>query len=349
MTKPSVGLICDQPSNSGMGKYGAYLQKHLRDDFDIEIVYFDFHKPWLWGRTINRISDYDLTHIISQNLSFLAPRNRKWLVTCHDVAPLFMPSSPTERWWRRILYSGLKRAGTILTDSEYTRGDLIYTYRIHRDRIKVIPLGVDHSIYKPLIRSECRTEMGIPLGARVVLSVAIDKWRKNSAGLIMATSMLIRDIPDILIVFCGTPSATTLELIRNLNLVGRFLVKSKLSEEKLAMLYNCADVFALPSFYEGFGLPALEAMACGIPVVASNRTAVPEVVGNAGVLVDPDDVAGLARGIRHVLTDHHSYSEYLSRACIKQSSKFTWEATANSTAEVYRDILSNGGLNETTD
>jgi len=367
MAKPTIGLLCDLPENSGIGKYGKNLQRLLKNEFDIEIVYFNYeersleavrgkerrtlaqtyrfplldNKPWFWQRVKNHIPRYDLTHIISQNLSFLVPSDGNALVTCHDIAPLFIPSRPWERWGRKRLYSGLQKAKTILTDSESTRQDLIGTYRLASEKLQVIPLGVDRKVFHPIDRNECRTRMGFPLDSRIILNVSIDKWRKNVSGLVKAVALLIKEFPNILLILVGKPTAATSSLIRTLGLDHNVQPRGATTEEDLAILYNVADVLAFPSFYEGFGLPVLEAMACGIPVVASNRTSVPEIVGDAGILLDPEEVLGLAEAIKRVLTEPNFANDLLSRG-LDRAKRFSWEKTARATASVYAKILYHG-------
>lgn len=364
MGKPSVGLICDLPEQSGIGKYGVYLQRLLQNEFDIEVLYFNYEKrclevirgkerrvlgitfrfsgldtkPWFWQRLKKLVPQYDLRHIISQNLSFLVPKEGNTLVTCHDIAPLFIPAPPWERWGRRMLYSGLKRAKMILSDSESTRQDLIRAYHIPSERMKVIPLGVDGAIFKPLDKKKCREKLGIPAEAKVILNVAIDKWRKNLAGLVRAVAMLTKEIPETLFYFAGTPSPKTLDLVRTLGLGDNFRTVKPATEEKLVFLYNAADVFAFPSFYEGFGLPALEAMACGTPVVASNRTSVPEIVGDAGIMIDPEDTADFARMIQRVLTEENLVKD-LSKRGRERATQFSWEKTTSATSAIYKSAL----------
>ncbi len=365
MTKPSIGLISDLPWSEGIGRYGVHLQRLLDRAFEIKLIYFNYqerrlevtsnretrtvagtarlpvidNKPWFWQRLRRTIPQCDLMHIISQNLSFLVPRDGNALVTCHDIAPLFVPGKPWVKWARRWLYSGLPRARAVMADSRATATDLIQTYRMPADRIRVIPLGVDRSLFRPMDKEECRRRLGLPLASRVVLNVGIDKWRKNIAGLVRAMGLLIARIPEVLLIRIGRPSKKTRELIRVLGLDRNVKHVGSCSDEDLNHFYNAADVFVFPSFYEGFGLPPLEAMACGTPVVSSNRTSLPEVVGEAGILIDPEDVSALAKRIEQVLADRRLARE-LSERGLAHVAQFSWENTANATAEVYRSVLS---------
>jgi glycosyltransferase involved in cell wall biosynthesis len=354
----------DLPRDSGAGRYAVELQKRIADSFAIDYLYFDYdrralvlegqiekkvlaktllfpaldNKVWFWLRLKKHIPEYDLYHFITPNLSFLVPNGMKSLVTCHDIAPLFIPTSFWEKRWRRYLYSGLKRADILIADSASTRRDLCRAYGFPEGKIPVIPLGVDRNVFRPLDKAICRRELGIPPERKVVLHVALETWRKNIPGLLRATAILKRTYPDILLIRVGTARNNTLELIKYLDLTDNIRYVMANSEKDLVRLYNAADVFAFPSFYEGFGLPVLEAMACGIPVVASNRTSIPEVVGEAGLLADPTNLSAMAQALKDVLSDR-ALAETLSDRGIQRAAIFTWDKTAAATGYIYGKLL----------
>jgi len=172
----------------------------------------------------------------------------------------------------------------------------------------------------------------------VVLHVALEHWRKNIPGLLRATAILKRTYPDILLIRVGTGRNSTLELIKSLDLTDNIRYVTANNENDLVRLYNAADVFTFPSFYEGFGLPVLEAMACGIPVVASNRTSIPEVVGEAGLLADPTNLSAMAQALKEVLSDR-ALAETLSDRGIQRAAIFTWDKTAAATGSIYGQLL----------
>jgi glycosyltransferase involved in cell wall biosynthesis len=359
-----IAFLMDLPKESGAGRYAVELQKRIGEPFVVDYLFFDYeqralvldgeverrtlaktyrfptgdNKVWFWLRLRNKIPEYDLYHFITPNLSFLVSNGMRSLVTCHDIAPLFIPTSFWEKRWRRYLYSGLKRADILIADSASTRRDLCRAYGFPEGKIPVIPLGVDRNVFRPLDKAICRKELGISPDRKVVLNVALEHWRKNIPGLLRATAVLKRTYPDILLIRVGKAHNNTLELIKSLDLTDNIRYVTANSEEYLVRLYNAADVFAFPSFYEGFGLPVLEAMACGTPVVASNRTSVPEIVGDAGVLVDPEDISALAKGIEQVLKEA-PIARDLSHRGIERAGKFTWENTAKATSSVYATIL----------
>ncbi|MBM3315681.1 glycosyltransferase family 4 protein, partial [candidate division WOR-3 bacterium] len=180
--KPTVGLISDLAWTEGIGRYGVQLQRLLADEFDLELVLFDYagrklvarcgerertvgravripafdSKPWFWLRVRAALPSYDVPHFISQNLSFLTPRNGRAVVTCHDIAPLFVPGKPWQRWARRRLYSGLRRARVVTADSAATARDIEFKLGRARADVRVIPLGVDLDLFGPRDKEECR-------------------------------------------------------------------------------------------------------------------------------------------------------------------------------------------------
>lgn len=359
-----IAFLMDLPRNSGAGRYAIELQKRITKPFEIDYLYFDYeqralvldgeverrtlaktyspllgdNKVWFWLRLKKHIPEYDLYHFITPNLSFLVPNGKKSLVTCHDIAPLFIPTSFWEKRWRRYLYSGLKRADALIADSASTRRDLCRAYGLSEGKIPVIPLGVDRNVFRPLDKIICRKELGISPERKAVLNVALEHWRKNIPGLLRTTAVLKRTYPDILLIRVGKARNKTLELIKSLDLTDNIRYVTANSEEDLVRLYNAADVFAFPSFYEGFGLPVLEAMACGTPVVASNRTSIPELVGDAGVLVDPEDVRGFSEAIKRVLSEPIFAKDFSCRGQ-DRTTRFSWENTAKATESVYVRIL----------
>lgn len=362
-----VAFLMDLPRDSGAGRYAVELQKRIADPFVIDYLYFDYdqralvlegqiekrvlaktsrfpaldNKVWFWLRLKKHIPEYDLYHFITPNLSFLVPKRKKSLVTCHDIAPLFIPTSFWEKRWRRYLYSGLKRANALIADSASTRRDLCRAYGLSEEKIPVIPLGVDRNVYRPLDRATCRKELGLPSKRKIVLNVALEHWRKNIPGLLRATALLKETFPDILLIRVGAVSKATLGMIASLDLTNHVQYVSVSGEAELVRLYNAANVFAFPSFYEGFGLPVLEAMACGTPVVASNRASVPEIVGDAGILVDPEDVRGFSEAIKRVLSGP-IFAKDLSIRGLDRATRFGWENTAKATESVYVRILGHG-------
>jgi len=175
-----------------------------------------------------------------------------------------------------------------------------------------------------------------------ILFVSTIEPRKNINGLLLAYSQLREDLPDLPpLVLCGRRGWLYDEfytLYTDLKLGDSVIWLEDASYDDLPAIYSGADVFCLPSHYEGFGLTALEAMACGVPVVVSERSSLPEVVGEAGILINPDRPESIAEGLQHVLGNSDVSAE-LTRRGIKQAAKFSWRKTAEETLAVYEKVL----------
>src|SRR5581483_11394662 len=177
-----------------------------------------------------------------------------------------------------------------------------------------------------------------------LLYVSNHQRKKNTERLVEAFARVAQQLPDVALVMTGRHGSTfplVLELIERHGIRDRVHVLGHVEDEALPHLYGAAAAFTLPSLHEGFGLPALEAMACGTPVVAANVYALPEVCGDAAELVDPYDVEGIAHGLRRVLTDD-AYAAELRARGIARASEFTWRRSAERHLECYRRLLSVG-------
>ena len=363
INKPKIALITDLDVREGIGKYGQYLYEFLKDKFPTDYLYLDFsnrtlvrnpgnereviartdslladNKPFFWMRIKKKIPDYDLYHIVSQNLSFLLT-DKPFIITVHDLAPLFIPTSIIEKWGRMYLYSGIKKAKRILSDSHSTKNDLIKTFKIPPEKIKVVHLGVNFDIFKPQDKNACRAKLGLPLNKKIILNVAIEKWRKNVPNLVKAFALVNQKTPETILVRIGYKTPEVAQLISELKIQDKVLYFSNLpKEEDLAVFYNAADVFVFPSYYEGFGLPPLEAMACGTPTIVANRTSLPEIVEDKELQFNPDNPREIAEKILKLLSDEKLCRES-SRKALEQAQKFSWKQTVEETFQVYLELL----------
>ena len=177
----------------------------------------------------------------------------------------------------------------------------------------------------------------------MILNIGTLEPRKNVVTLIKAFKKLHeRGLKDYALVIAGEKGWLYKRIFEEVESSGaeqsiRLLGVAR--DEDLPLLYNCADLFVYPSLYEGFGLPPLEAMACGVPVITSNTSSLPEVVGNAGIMVDPHDINSLSEAMNNVLKDQELRCR-MSRDGLKRSKMFTWEKTVSGVLKVYNEILS---------
>ncbi len=275
------------------------------------------------------------------------------VVTIHDAIALLekQQSFPTTREnLRRILMSQYvrwvqtliaRRATAVITDSSYSKRDLVNVLHVDPTRIRVIPLAQAHHFN---LRRE-QTQLAdlrnrYPLPPMFVLALASASPRKNASGLLRIYAKLPlhlrKQFPLVLVWTHNLLQAQVEADIEQLGLQGTVISVQRVTDSDLALLYHAATVFVFPSLYEGFGLPVLEAMACGTPVVSSNRTSIPEVAGSAAVLVDPSDEVEFAEHLEELLVNPQRRME-LTELGRNHAARFSWRQTAEMTLEVYRE------------
>lgn len=244
---------------------------------------------------------------------------------------------------KTLVPPSLRKAGRIITISEYSKRDIEDWYPGAAAKIHVAPLAAA-SRFKPERDRRRQKDVAERLGfaGPYLLSVSRLDPRKNLAVLIQAFAELKKKegISHRLVIAggLGTVPASLLDAVRTAGLGDRVVFPGFLPDELLPAVYSQAEVFICPSLYEGFGLPVLEAMACGCPVIAAGTTALPEVVGSAGLLVDPAQPIGLASAIQRVISDR-SLRDRMKRDGLARSQKFSWEETARKTLAVYESAV----------
>jgi glycosyltransferase involved in cell wall biosynthesis len=268
------------------------------------------------------------------------------VLTVHDVSYARQPA-----WYpyrrdpvRRAFYrQSARRARQIITDSGFSRAEIVAAYGVDPRRIHVIPLGVS-ARFQPTPEGVPRPLDLVPAGP-YVLHVGDLHPRRNLAVALRAVIDLRRrhaGLSSLRLVLAGADRDGGAELVREASRAehqGAVLLAGVVTERRLLALYEHADAFVCPSRYEGFGLPLLEAMACGRPVIASTAGALPEIVGEAGVLCDPDDEPGFSGALEKVLLVP-AWADDLGARARKRAQSFTWRRTAELTLEVYRTCLS---------
>ncbi len=309
-------------------------------------------KPVTWWRLARHLpaAGYDLWHFTNQTLSFI-PRTPA-IVTVYDLIELLDPQERFGRPVARVLYRGVPRARHIICISQYTRKTVQDTYAVPDDRITVIPLGVRRdftaipSVRDSLAYQEFLRVQQLTPDRKIILYVGSDHPRKNLPVLARAFAKVRAELPSAVLVKVGDPGLAggreaLLKVLDELPLRDAVRFLPNVGDRELQFLYSIADVFVFPSTFEGFGIPPLEAMACGCPVVCSNATSLPEVVGDAATLCDPDDAGAFARAILDVLTQP-SYAATLREKGLQRTPLFYWEGIAERTLEVYQRVLEGG-------
>jgi glycosyltransferase involved in cell wall biosynthesis len=272
-------------------------------------------------------------------------RAKNIITTVHDFSfQLFPEAHPKDRvrYFGKNFFRAVKRSTKIITGSEYTKLEAVDILRIPADMITSIHLGVDHGLFKIYPRDAleaCRRELGLP--KKFILFVGTREPRKNLGRLVQAYAELPERVQSEFSLVLVGPRGWGKSDPAGKNLGNRIIVLEYLDRQKLAATYNLASVLAYPSLYEGFGLPPLEAMACGCPVVVSRAASLPEVCADAAFYVDPLDVQSIAEGMDRVLADEE-LTLSLSQKGTKRAKLFTWENTAQETLKVFDEVLSAG-------
>ncbi|WP_322798184.1 glycosyltransferase family 1 protein [Thermoflexus sp.] len=264
--------------------------------------------------------------------------------TLHDLIFRLYPEThmPMNRWFLSLMMPRfLRRADAVIAVSECTRRDALRWYRVLEERIHVIYEGVDARFRpaQPEAIAALRARYALP--DRFILYVGTIEPRKNLPTLFAAYRHLLGRWPDLGLVVAGKPgwlTRGTFRALRELGLEERVRFLGYVPDDELPALYSAASVFAFPSLYEGFGLPPLEAMACGTPVIVSDASSLPEVVGEAGLRVAPDRPGDWAAALAVALSDE-SLRAHLREAGLRRAAQFRWEVTAQQTVEVYERVL----------
>ncbi len=266
---------------------------------------------------------------------------RRQVVTIHDVVPLDHPEWLNRKFalfYRFLLPRLVLRVAKIITDSEFSKSRLLATTKVSADKIVVIPLGVSPRFQpRPAAAiADAMAKLALPT-PRYLLTVGSIEPRKNLRTLIAAWSLVVADLPeDIwLVVAGGKGSALVFADTAGLDaLPPRVHLTGHVADELLPALYAGAAAFAYMSLYEGFGLPPLEAMASGVPVLVSNGTAFPEVVADCGLYADPTNPADIAQQLLRLLTDRELAADLAARG-LQRAAAFTWERCVAQTLSVF--------------
>ena len=285
----------------------------------------------------------DLLHA----LGFVSPSawRGRTVVTVYDLSFLRFPevyNRANRLYLSTFTPPSLRRADRVITISEDARRDVIELCGVAPERVTPILLAADERFRpaSPEDISDFRERRGLP--ERFVLYQGTLQPRKNVETLVRAYAMLrAQGSDDHMLVLAGPRGwqyDSIFELTRQLGLEASVSFPGFVPDDELPLWYSSATVFAFPSRYEGFGLPLLEAMACGAPVVSSSSSSLPEVVGDAGLLVDPSDVEGLCSALRQLL-ENEPRRKTLAAAGRARAQSFSWRRTASETVQVYREVL----------
>jgi glycosyltransferase involved in cell wall biosynthesis len=274
------------------------------------------------------------------NVSPLLTR-RPSVVTVHDLAFLIYPEQypgAKQRYLNLLTRRSVERAEYVISVSANTRVDVLRHYRVHPERVIVIPNGVEPELAPveghggiQALRERHR------LPEQFILFVGTLQPRKNLVGLLRAYARLKEtlDWPLVVVGAKGWLYAPVFDEARALGIADRVIFAGYADQPTLRLWYSAATIFVYPSLYEGFGLPVLEAMGCGTPVVTSATSSLPEVAGDAALTIDPTDAGALAAALDRLIQDAALRSELRQRG-LARARQFSWERTARETSDLYR-------------
>lgn len=333
----------------GTSKYSHEISKRIQS-VEFNFIEYPGHqyplldgfiKRFIYPSIVKRqIHENGLKHITSQYLAFLQ-NDFKWkncVITCHDLIPWIQEGNRSRFWKKNI--NGLQNASEIIAVSNFTKNEIAHSLKIPMDLIQVIHCGVDRNHYHPADKDATRELLEIGKDLNVVLYVGSEEPRKNFPLLLEAFDEVRKNIPNLVLIKVGTAQAPGMRkksynLVTKLHLQNSVFFTGYISESDLPMYYQAADLFVFPSSYEGFGIPPLEAMACGCPVIATNATSLPEVVGDAGILFTPDDKTQIVENMTKIL-ENPAYARFLSEKGVIRSKMFSWENSAAKMEKVYQ-------------
>jgi glycosyltransferase involved in cell wall biosynthesis len=289
-----------------------------------------------------KVKEGNIKHITFQDLAYLSNsiKLEKSIINCHDLIPWAYDHNRTSLWKNNI--KGLKKADKIITVSRFSKNEIIKHLNYPEENVHIIPDAVDHQRYQPQTEAKILEKHRLDGEQRYILYVGSETPRMNLELLLKALNKLKNLLPKVKLLKIGESQSyqarnKTLSLINSLKLNEDVILLGYVPEEDLPSWYNIADVLVYPCLYAGFGLPPLEAMACGTPVITSNTSSLPEVVGDAGVMIDPDNENQLMVKLYEILTMAR-YRNKIIKKGITRSKLFTWTESARKTLEVYEDL-----------
>lgn len=265
----------------------------------------------------------------------------KRVVTIHDVIPhvfaeQYLPSEAAKRYYRFVMRITIRNSDRIITVSDFSKKEIIKHLGVEPKKIEVVYLAVCDR-FKQINQEEAGSDLLAKHGIDrpFVLSAGGSEYRKNNERLIAVFKQNFAQT-HLLVVLGQKWRNESLDNEKNDNII----FVGSLSEQELILLYNRAELFVFPSLYEGFGLPILEAMACGTPVATSNLTSLPEIAGGAAELFDPYDADDIKRTMQRVIASKQLQAELIGRG-LQRRQDFSWRKTAEETAAVYEKTLKN--------
>ncbi len=326
--------------------YSQYQPPHSKiHKIKVSSPWYSYQEQTKFLAKINQYN-LDLMHFPHFNAPIFYQRKR--IHTIHDITPKFFPGHKQKSWWRKFAYNltiktSLAQAAKIITISNWTKNDLIKHFKINPDKIEAFYLGIEPQ-FKIIENYAKIKELKDKYGITKPYLFFVSVWRnhKNFEGLIKAFTLLKKKYNlDYQLVLAGQEDPYYPQIrqaIEKSEYSSEIISPGFVSNKELVFLYNGAELFVIPSFYEGFGLIGLEAMACGIPVISSNATSLPEILGPAALYFDPHNTIEMTETIYKVLTNKGLTNQLVAKG-FEQIKKYSWPECAKKTLNLYQEIL----------
>jgi glycosyltransferase involved in cell wall biosynthesis len=291
-------------------------------------------------------TDIELYHVPQNGVGLSENITCKKVITLHDIIPLRMPETVSDRYLRIFnneLPKILKNCDGIITVSNFSKDDIAKEFDFPSENIYVTPLAAQ-DIYRPLSKCQSKDFITKKYGIQedFILYVGGFSPRKNIIGLIEAYANLPNKLKETFKLVITGKKGASYEKYRNraeeLHVSNSVVFTDFIPIEDMPLFYNATEVLVYPSFYEGFGLPPIEAMACGTPVIASNVTSLPEVCYESALFIDPNDIDALSYDIERVLSNSLLRLTMVKKS-LTRSKNFSWNKTALDTISAYESIL----------
>ncbi len=362
-TEIFISNLIERLKSDGNHKYILYSYSDFPEDFEVpnnfELKTCKLRSP-IWGGKLMFLLWNSITlplYILKDRPDLFISTNQmgplfcpcKSMVVIHDIS--FITQQDCFTWWDRIVFTkfaklSIERANVVVADSRSTQKDILNHYKIHKDKVKVIYLGYDRNAFKINSQddiNEIRAKYNLHDEKYIIFIGTLQK-RKNLETLICALNELkMTDKFSHKLVVVGQKGwlyNEIFETIKKYNLENDVLFTGYIPRSDLSPLTSGAEVFILPSLYEGFGIPILEAMASGVPVIASNISSLPEVVGDAGLLIDnPKSRDEIAQKLRQVI-NNKELRDTLIKKGLNQTKKFSWEKTGREYLDIMQSLIS---------
>lgn len=352
---------------TGIGTYTSQLLQHLHilDQKNTYSIFYpqDASIPWMDSAhflsiPLNTHKDtyledpivaqllidqaFQIYHVPQNGIGLPIAKHCAYVITLHDVIPYVMPETCSKNYLKTFMTQMnhiVKNVDHVITVSNHAKNDIYQVLGIPLSNISVTHLAPE-KIYRPMNKASCKAYVQDHYGIdrEYILYIGGISPRKNIGAIIDAFHLCQKKLSKNYCLVIGGAHGRSYDRLRlrceTLGLADDVLFPGYIPLEELPIFYNGASLFVYPSLYEGFGLPPLEAMACGVPTICSNVTSIPEVVGDAALLVDPHDIDGLAEKITLVLETPSTYATMIHQG-LKQAKQYSWEKTTKKTMEIY--------------